>query len=418
VETDESPAALAQRVTPLELFFDLVFVFALFQVTTFLSHHATSGGLLRAVMLLSALWWLWSGYAWLTNTLDPEEGAVRLAVFAAIAGTLLVALATPDAFGSEALLFAIAYSAVRGLHVILLAVGARGRPYFLRTVGRIAVGGALTSALLIAASLTPDSTQLALWFAALAVVYVGPIVIGLGGFSISPDHFVERYSLVIIIALGEAIVEIGVGAAGLDLDASVLTAALLGLAVAACIWWSYFDWSMYVAQARLGEATGGERSALARDLYAYLHLPMVAGIVLFAFGLKTVVSHGGDDLGWVPALGLCGGIALYLLAHVALRLRIGGGWGRGRPVAMVLSVALVPTATCLPGLVTLSLLTAVCIGLIAYEFFSHRDSRAFIRNRRGAFTGHDVEEFNARGRAERAPNPSASSTPRPTPGGE
>src|SRR5206468_11785471 len=144
----------------------------------------------------------------------------------------------------------------------------------------------------------------------------------------SPEHFVERFGLIIIIALGESIVSIGVGAAGLPLDAGVVTAALLGVTVAACLWWSYFDWPIYVGQAWLAEATGARRAVLARDAYSYLHLPMVAGIVLFAFGLKTALTDLGGSLEIVPALGLCGGIALYLLAHVALRLRIGGGLGR------------------------------------------------------------------------------------------
>jgi len=397
---DEPRAERAQRVTPLELFFDLVVVFAIFQVTTFLSHDDTWTGLLRGLMLLSALWWLWSGYAWLTNALDPEEGAVRLVVLAAIGAMLIVAMATPSAFGADALLFAVAYSIARALHIVLLFVVGRGRPDLLRTVGRITPGAAITCALLVGAAFAGGAAELGLWSAALVIIYVGPLVYGVGGFSISPDHFVERYALIIIIALGEAIVEIGLGAAGLQLDAGIVIAALLGLTVAACIWWSYFDWSMYVAQARLAEAAGVQRAGLARDLYAYLHLPMVAGIVLFAFGLHAVLSEIGGALATIPALSLCGGIALYMLAHVALRLRISGGWGRGRPIAMVLSLLLFPPAMYLPALATLSLLTIVCVGLIAYEFFRHRESRAFIRNRRGVFTGHDIERFRARGNAE------------------
>src|SRR5205809_7962087 len=153
------------------------------------------------------------------------------------------------------------------------------------------------------------------------------------GWRVSPEHFVERFGLIVIIALGESIVAIGVGAAGLTLDAGVIAAALLGITVAACLWWSYFDWVVYVAQARLAQATGARRAALARDAYSYLHLPMVGGIVLFAFGLKTTLADEGAPQGIVPALGLFGGIALYFLAHVALRFRIGGGLGRGRPVA-------------------------------------------------------------------------------------
>ncbi len=147
------------------------------------------------------------------------------------------------------------------------------------------------------------------------------------GWRVSPAHFVERFGLIIIIALGESIVAIGVGAAGLTLDAGVIAAALLGMTIAACLWWSYFDWVVYVVQASLAEATGTRRAALARDAYSYLHLPMVGGIVFFAFGLKTALPDVAHPLPAIPALGLVGGIALYLLAHVALRCGSAVAWG-------------------------------------------------------------------------------------------
>ena len=171
------------------------------------------------------------------------------------------------------------------------------------------------------------------WFAALAILYVGPLVGRMRGFRVSPEHFVERFGLILMIALGESIVAIGVGARGLRLSISVIAAALLGMTVAACLWWSYFDWLIYAGQARLAELRGAERAALARDAYSYLHLPMVGGIVLFAFGLKATLGDVSGSLPTLPALGLFGGIALYLAAHVVLRLRLGGGFGRGRPVA-------------------------------------------------------------------------------------
>jgi low temperature requirement protein LtrA len=197
-------------------------------------------------------------------------------------------------------------------------------------------------------------------------------------------------------------VAIGVGAAGLPLDAGVIGAALLGVTVAACLWWSYFDWVVYVAQARLAEATGAARAAFARDAYSYLHLPMVGGIVMFAFGLKTTLPDVDVSLGSVPALGLCGGVALFLLAHVALRLRTGGGLGRGRPVASVLLLGLVPVATHVPGLSALALVASVCVALILYEVMRHRESRAWIRSRRGAFTMEEAFSATAgEGRSRR-----------------
>jgi low temperature requirement protein LtrA len=238
--------------------------------------------------------------------------------------------------------------------------------------------------------------QLALWGAALAIDYLGPLVGGMRGWRISRAHFVERFGLIIIIALGESIVAIGFGAAGLPLDAGVISAALLGLTVVACLWWSYFDWVIFVAQAALAEATGAARAALARDAYSYLHLPMVAGIVLFAFGLETTLHDVSDPLPIVPAIGLCGGIALYMLAHVALRLRIGAGFGRGRPIATVLLLGLVPVAGVVPALTVLGFVAAVCVSLIGYEAIRYREGRAWIRSRRGAFT---MEEAAHAGRS-------------------
>ena len=374
------------RVTSLELFFDLVLVFAFTQVTTFLSHNSTWGGLLRGLLLLGALWWAWSAYAWLTNTLDPEEGAVRLAMLAAVAAMLVVSLAAPSAFGSDGVTFGVAYFVVRAFHLLLYAIAGRGDRDLFRAVLRIVPAATLAPALLVVAGFLNGSAQLALWGAALAIDYLGVLLGHMRGWRISPEHFVERFGLIIIIALGESIVAIGVGAAGLPLDAGVIAAALLGITVAACLWWSYFDWVVYVAQATLVEATGARRAAFARDAYSYLHLPMVGGIVLFAFGLKTTLADVDVSLGSVSALGLCGGVALYLLAHVALRLRTGGGLGRGRPVATVLLLGLVPVATQVPALTALGLVAAVCASLIVYEVVRHREARAWIRSRRGAFT--------------------------------
>jgi low temperature requirement protein LtrA len=383
---DDRAVERGQRVTPLELFFDLVVVFAITQVTGFLSDDPTWGGLLRGLLLLGALWWAWAAYAWLTNTLNPEEGAVRLAVFGAIAAMLIVSLAAPNAFGADGVAFGVAYFIVRALHLVLYAIAGRGDRDLLRAVVRILPTAILGPALLVIAGFFDETAQLALWGAALAIDYLGVLVGHMRGWRVSPEHFVERHGLVVIIALGESIVAIGFGAAGMPLDAGLIAAALLGMAVVASLWWSYFDWVAFVAQARLAEATGAERAALARDLYSYLHLPMVAGIVLFALGLKTTLADIDDSLRTIPALGLCGGVALYLLAHVALRLRIGGGLGRGRPVATILLLGVLPLAREVPALGALGLVAAVCAALIAYEALRYPHARAWIRSRRGAFT--------------------------------
>src|SRR3954452_11960760 len=307
-------AARSERdtVVPIELLFDLVVVFAFTQVSALLHGEPTWGGVLRAVLLLSVLWWAWSAYAWLTNTLDPEEGGVRMAVFAAIAAMLIASLAAPRAFGRDATTFAVAYLIVRALHLVLYAVAGRGDRELLRAVLRIVPPVLVSTLLLLVASPLHGTAKLACWGAAAAVDYLGPLIGHMRGWHLSPLPFVERFGQIILIALGESVVAIGVGAAGLELGPGLIAAVLLGITVVACLWWSYFDWVIYVGRARLADATGQRRAALARDAYSSLHLPMVGGIVLFAFGLETALHDTTTSLALVPAFGLVCGIALYL----------------------------------------------------------------------------------------------------------
>ena len=369
-----------QRVTPLELFFDLVFVFAITQVTGFLAENSTWEGLLRGLFLLGALWWAWASYAWLTNTLNPEEGAVRIAVFGSMAAMLIVSLATPHAFDVDGVVFGIAYFIVRALHLVLYALAGRGDPELLRAVLRILPSAVLGAALLVVAGFLDGAVQMVVWAVALAIDYLWLLVVGMRGWRVSPEHFVERHGLIVIIAIGESIVAIGVGAAGLPLDAGTIAAAILGIVVASALWWSYFDWAVYVAQARLADATGAERAALARDLYSYLHLPMVAGIVLFALGMKTTLAHVGDELEAVPAVALCGGVALYLVALSALKRRNIGSFNYPRLVAAAALAGLAPLATAMPALLALGLVAGVACGLIAYETVRYADTRDRVRH--------------------------------------
>ena len=394
-----------ERVTPLELFFDLVFVFAITQVTGFLADKESTEGLLRGLLLLAALWWAWAAYAWLTNTLNPEEGGVRIAVFASMAAMLVVGLATPAAFGTNALVFAVAYFIVRALHLVLYAIAGRGDPELLAAVVRFTPGAVLGPSLLVVAGFFDGPLELTLWIAALAIDYLGALRGRGRGWRLSPAHFVERHGLVIIIALGESIVAIGVGAAELPLNVRTIAAATLGIVVSAALWWSYFDWLIYVSQARITDARGAERADLARDLYSYLHMPMVAGIVLFALGMHETLAHIDEPLRLIPAIGLSGGLALYMAAHVALRLRTGGGWGHGRPTAAVILLALIPVATMVPALAALALVTAVCVGLIAYEALRYRYARSWIRGHRGAFTMEEASRVAGRPGGAAPPDP-------------
>jgi low temperature requirement protein LtrA len=382
-----------QRVTHLELFFDLVFVFAITQVTGFVAHDPTWGGLLRGLFLLGALWWAWAAYAWLTNTLDPEEGAVRIAVFGSMAAMLVVSLAVPHAFGVDGVVFGIAYFVVRALHLVLYAIAGRNDPDLERAVLRIIPSALLGAALLVVAGFFDGPVELALWATALAIDYLWLLVSGMRGWRVSPEHFVERHGLIIIVALGESVIAIGIGAGELPLHAGTIAAAAIGIGVVCALWWSYFDWAVYISQARLAEAQGLERAVLARDLYSYLHLPMVAGIVLFAVGLEITLAHGDVPLEIIPAIGLCGGLALYLAAHVALRLRTDGSWGHGRPVATMALLVLIPVATLVPALAALALVAAVMAALIAYEALRYPYARAWIRSHRGAFTMEEARQI-------------------------
>jgi low temperature requirement protein LtrA len=365
-------------VTTLELFFDLVFVFALTQVTGFMSVDPTWEGVGKGMLILAALWWAWGAYAWLTNEIDPDEDSSRLAVFGAMAAMFVAALAVPHAFDTDAVLFGLAYFAVRLMHIVLFAeatphVDVRQATFRL---ARTAIPG---PALLIVAGFLDGWAQIVCWLVALAIDWSGPYVFGVRGFSVSAEHFAERYGLIVIIALGESIVAIGIGATGIELDAVVVTAALLGLALACALWWAYFDIVAPVARRKLVEAHGHERARLARDSYSYLHLPMFAGIVLIALGAKKVLAHVDEPLETVPAFALCVGVAFYLLSHDLIRYRNVRSVNPRRCLAAAACVALTPVATRVDGVLALALVAAVSIAFVGYETMRVRENRARMR---------------------------------------
>jgi low temperature requirement protein LtrA len=368
------------QVTPLELFFDLVFVFAITQVTSLLAGNPTWGGVLRGMLVLVALWWAWTAYAWLTSTMDVDEGGVRLAMLAAMGAMLFAALAVPGAFGDDAVLFGVAHLLVRLLHLVLYAIVGRDDPDLLDAILRFAPTAILGASLLVLAGFLHGDERIAVWVVALAIDYVGPAVIGAGrGWRIAPEHFAERHGLIILIALGESIIAIGVGA-GFELTVGVITAAALGIVVVSALWWLYFDVAAILARTRLMQAHGVEQARMARDAYSYLHLPMVAGIVLFALGLKTTLGHVGDALDMVPAVGLCGGVALYLLGHIASLFRTTRRVFRRRTVGAVVLLALIPAALAIPALAALALVGLVCSLVVAYEAIRRREHRYRLRH--------------------------------------
>jgi low temperature requirement protein LtrA len=371
-----------ERVAPLELFFDLVFVLALTQCTTLMYRTPTWKGLLEGVMVLGVLWWSWAGYAWLTSVVDPEEGTVRLAMFAAMAAFLVAALCVPGAFGSEALLFACAYAAVRAAHIALFLIASRDDPALRRSVLGLAGSTAIGVGLLLLASFAPHGhpLQLALWGVALVLDFGGPFLFGAEGWRLVPGHFAERHGLIVIIALGESIVALGFGARP-HIDVGVVAAAVLGVIVAAALWWVYFDVTAIIARRRLAQAPPGrERNEMARDSFSYLHFFMVAGIALLALGLKVTLFDVSRHLALVRALPLLGGAALYLLAHVAFRLRNVHSLSVRRLLCALVLLALVPLAMQLPALATLAIMALLLTLLIVYEVLRYAEVRDRVRH--------------------------------------
>ncbi len=369
-----------RRVTSLELFFDLVFVFAFTQVTTLLLDHVSWGGLGRGVLVLAVLWWAWASYAWLTNTIDAEAGPAMAVILIAIGAMFVAALAVPEAFTTHRLVFGLAFFVVMLMFVGLFAVAGHDEADLLAAVVRMSRTTLAGAALILAAAFVDSGLRPALWLVGMAIGFVGPGLTGVRGWRVRPGHFAERHGLIVIIAIGEALAAIGFGARNTGLGVGVIIATVLGLVVAASFWLAYFDFFSAGVQQLLINRRGEQRVTLARDAYTYLHLPMVAGIVLFSFGMRTTLAHVHAHLRLLPAIALCGGSALYLLAYVGLRWRVAHSLSRGRSVAAAAFAASVGIAVVVPALATVALVAAIWAGLHTYELIWWREDRARRRN--------------------------------------
>jgi low temperature requirement protein LtrA len=371
----------SHSVTPLELFFDLVFVFALTQVTALLADDLTWVGMLRGFAVLAVVWWAWVGYSWLTNSIRIDDDiASRLVIMLAMTAMLVAGLAAPAAFGEYAMVFGVSYFVVRLLHVLLYAVTTRSDPEVFRAVLRLAPG-MLTGAtlILVAGFVQPGPVRAVLWAAAIIIDFVSPLLAGTAGWKVDAGHFAERHGLIVIIALGESLIALGVSASGETLTAGVIVAASLGVAVVCAMWWLYFDVAAVAAEHKLASLTGRAQAAMARDSYSYIHLFMIFGIVLVALGLKKTLLDIEAPLKSVVAVALFGGLALYLLAHIAFRLRNMGTLNVQRLVAAVVLLALIPVGTRLPSLSSLAIVTVVVVALVGYEAVRFREVRHRIR---------------------------------------
>ncbi|MFD9328850.1 low temperature requirement protein A [Streptomyces sp. NPDC060065] len=362
------------RVTPAELFFDLVFVYAITQVTALMAAGPTAQRLLGAGVVLALLWWCWCCFAWLGNVVRADSGPMFGVLIAVMAVVLVVSLTVPEVYtdapgGLDApLVFVLCYGAVRILHLVTYWLSDREDQALHATLRRTALlSVAPPFALLLVGSAFTGMTQILIWLGAVLIDYLGIYVTGSSGWRVaSPGHFSERHGLIVIIALGESIVAIGVGVSGLPLNAPVLLAAPAGLLVVAGLWRLYFRRLSEPAEHRLAALGGDDRTRFARDVYTFLHLPLVAGVVLTALGMKKALQQVADTdhydlsepLHGVVAWALTGGVGIFVLAAAAILLRT---TGRASPVLVAGGLVLLcagPAVAVVPALLALTVLAA------------------------------------------------------------
>ena len=315
-----------RSVSTLELFFDLVFVFAVTQLTAVLAEERSLVGVLRVLLLFGVLWWMFGGYVWLTNAVVPDRPIRKLFLLAAMVAFLVMGLAIPTAFTGGGVVFGIAFLSVVLIHSGLFAISQRMGAGGIVRLAPLNVVGAL---IIVGAGFMSEPMVYVAWAVAFALAVVTSFVVNPEGFRLEPSHFVERHGLLLIIVLGESIVAISVGAAGLALDASLLVAGGLALVIAACLWWLYFNEDDARAEEALIEATPRRRTRIALNAFFYAQIPMVLGVVGFAAGVKSAIGHAFDPLPAYAALALGLGVGLYLVGDVLLRIEIGWGhaWG-------------------------------------------------------------------------------------------
>ncbi|MEV6306842.1 low temperature requirement protein A [Actinoplanes sp. NPDC051861] len=314
--TQESPGI---RVSTLELFFDLVFVFTVTQLADTLADDLTLRGVGDVVLILLVVWWMYSGYAWLTNAVAPTNTTRRTLLLAGMAGFLVMALAIPEAFGEYGWIFGASYLVVNVVHSVLFLQAGPGAVRMMRTLGPLNL---FAAALVLAGGFLPEPWRHLCWIAAPLVQIAGGYLHAIEMHSITAGHFVERHSLVMIIAIGESIIAIGLGFRDVHLDGGAILVAVLGLCIAYYLWWCYFAGDDKRSEEVLANAADPRRrSRLALNAWGYAHVPMLLGIVVSAVGIKKTVGHAFEPLHWGPALALGGGVAVYLLGHaVFLRL--------------------------------------------------------------------------------------------------
>jgi low temperature requirement protein LtrA len=365
---DDSPVPAPDernvRVSTLELFFDLVFVFTITQLTGVLVEGKGPAALFEVVVMLLLIWWMYDGYAWLTNAITTDRFRFRLLLLGGMGGFLVVALAVPDADEGAGLAFGLGYLVVVLLHTAMYVRGTSASE--VRAILRIAPFNLLGAALVVAGGALGDDLQWIVWTGVAALFWVTPSITTVEGFVVSVSHFVERHGLVVIVALGESIVVIGAGASGLALDGGLVLVALLALVLSAALWWAYFDDEAAVERA-LHDAPAERRAQLALTGFGYWHYGILLAIVAAAAGLKKAIGAPYDPLaGWI-AVGLAGGAALFVACEVGFRRTFGIGRNRIRLLAAATALVTIPLGTEVGAAAQVGALAALLVATLAGE---------------------------------------------------
>jgi len=368
-----------RRTSYLELFFDLVFVFAITQIAALLLSDMSAAGFGRSALMLGLIWLAWSGYAWTTTAIDVDGLGNRLGIMAAAAGAFFMAFALPAAYGHDAMWFALSYFAVRVLQVLLMAWGVRDTRAYLVSALRIGAFFLVTPTLVVVGAALGGRAQIAVWLVAMGVDVLGTITAGSGQFRVSPSHFAERHSLFVIIALGESIVAIGVGASQAHRDAALAGTILVAFIGVATLWWAYFDFVAGALERALVRRTGAERGHASRDVFTYGHLPLVAGIVLFAVAAKKVVAHGGDPLSAHGRFALGASIVALVLGFSIGRYRLIRRLAPERLAAAAVAAVAVALLDELAAVALLGIVVAALAVALAVEAYRLREIRAASR---------------------------------------
>ena len=375
-----------QHASNLELFYDLVFVLAVTQISHLLLGELTWNGAARSLLVLLVVWWAWNYTTWVTNVLDPDAIVVRLLVLAIMFGSLVMAVAIPDAFGSRALLFAGAYVAIQvGRHAFLTFVVADREAQEREPALHILIWFCASGVFWLAGGVASGPARIVLWLVALGIDYVAPFVLyrvpgrpklGPAAWDVESSHFAERFQLFVIIALGESIVVTGATTSQLSLGVARLTAFALAFLITAAFWWLYFSYVATIAQRRLELAS--DRTTLARDGYTYLHVVLVAGIIVSAVGDELVIQHPTETLTTAQLVAVVAGPVIYLVGHVLFRLVMARSLSMRR-----LGGAIACVRVGVLGLVVPALAVAVLIVLVLAVIIGSEQASGMRRRRQG-----------------------------------